>query len=202
MRRWSVKKTALLCYFAVVALWIVRGFFFFGYDRLFTESKEITIQPQMLQGIVQTETESYLTETDDPQIILSGINANVRQVVLYAGFGQEPGEMDLYYNKTAGNGFSPRYRAFGKPQEDGSYVYALFPTKAGDIRIDPGNQAGQQLQLYGVTLNPRLPLSTYFSLNLYTVAVLALVPALAVCAIYTIIELWQFAAQKLRKSRK
>lgn len=181
-RRWLLP----VCYGVFVLLWLGFGLGRLVADRLLPV-QVLELADARPVNISATEN-GYVNDTGDGQLIFEGINTKVRTVWLQAGFGQPPGEMDAYFNRVAGQGFSPKNRAIGVPQQGGGYLYRLPAGTVGDLRVDTGILPGVEFGLQSVTLNPHLPAGHYFAVNLRVVLAFAFAPPLACCAIYTIIE--------------
>ena len=67
--------------------------------------------------------------------------------------------------------------------------------------MDLGTKSENGITVADVQLDPALPVAHFLAPTLRTVVGLAALPALALCAIYTIIE-WYSAAKKWRAKRK
>lgn len=184
----KLNKGLLLCYAAYLVLWLAQGLLWFGFDRLFTTPA--LLAPSMAQTQELQPVPGGLQSTGyDPQLIFTGGLGRVRRVVLVGSFDTVPGEVDLYYTRAAGDGFSPQKRVWGRLQSNG-YAFNLPPGGVAALRIDPGNLPGVTLTLEGVWLNPRQPFWQYFAFSLRGVLAFLVLPALAYCVIYTIILVW------------
>lgn len=180
-------RPLLLCYAVFFALWLLATLAAFCIDRALPETKLILADAQ-LSGMHQTGAGLYTTESPDPQMIFLEIDTPARLILLNAEFERGPGEMELFYTRKEGPGFSTRRRAIGAPQNFG-WVYTLPPGRVFSLRADPGSFDENNLEISGITLNPRLPLSYYFGITLRRVLGFVFVPALAYAVFYIIIEL-------------
>ncbi|MDL2293695.1 hypothetical protein LJC60_03590 [Ruminococcaceae bacterium OttesenSCG-928-D13] len=152
-------------------------------------------------NLARLEDGGYLSEGVDPQLIFEGVDEKVRVLRLEAGFEHDPGELELFYTRREGQGFSPRQRVIGAPQDDGSVLFILPPGNVRALRLDPGTAGESHITIGAVTLNPRLPAAYYFVPTLGELLAFALLPALAVCLIYNIIELIDWAKNFMAKRR-
>ena len=132
---------------------------------------------------------AFISDNTDPKLIFENLHTPVRHVRLLADFATDPGEMDLFYTTKEGQGFSTRGRVVGVPQADGSFLYTLPPnTLVQSLRTDLGTAGGNAIALQEIVLNPTLPAAHFFAPTLRRLLGLAIWPALALCAIYIIIE--------------
>ena len=189
------KRIVLLCYLAFLAVWLLRGVFFFAWDRMQTP-KTLPLEEGVAEGAAFTEDGIFLTEDGDPKLVFSSVNATVRRVVVHAEYEQEPGELDLYYARKEGQGFSPAKRVGARQVTPGIYEYTLPPGQATALRIDLGTVAGNRVAIREIQLNPQAGFGSYFPLTLGTVAALGLLPALASCLIYIIIDTLQLLRRR------
>lgn len=145
---------------------------------------------------------AFTSDSTDPKLIFENLHTPVRHVRLLADFATDPGEMDLFYTTREGQGFSTRGRVLGVPQADGSFLYTLPPfTGVLSLRIDLGTAGGNAIVLREIVLNPALPAAHFFAPTLRQLLGLAIWPALALCAIYIIIEGY-LAAQSWRRGKE
>lgn len=195
---------------AYAVLWLLHGAYGLACSRLMPlvelDAAALGVGGVAVEGMESPVPGQYKTTTGDPLLViwpdaLPGAPVPVRQVQMYATFSQHPHEMELFYSRKQGQGFSIRKRVVGAPQDDGSYLYTLLPGRVRSLRIDLGSIVGNDVAISRLVLNPRLPALRYFTPTLRTFAGLAVLPALACCCIYTIIELFE-ASRRLRAKRR
>jgi hypothetical protein len=198
--RWQRNKKWLLpaCYLLLLVLWLAGGLVRFALDRAFTETR-LPLDDALSVDVVTEAEGRYRAVSVDPQLVFTA-GVPVRQVHFDASFVGDTGEMALYYAKDPG-AFSPSGRCFGRLLDGGGYLYTLPPGRYAEIRLDPGTQNDLAFTASAVTLNPRLPLFFYYSLTARSILYFLLLPALASCLIYIIIELIMlFSKQRKRES--
>ncbi|MGD9559008.1 MAG: hypothetical protein AB7V55_00185 [Oscillospiraceae bacterium] len=190
----KLKKRAGLvvlgAYGLFLLLWLAQAVFFFVGDHARTE-RTLPLSGAALENLVLQPDGSYLSMGIDPQLVFDGLDEKVRLVKLEATFERAPGEMELFYAQKPGQGFWQGRRVIGVPGVDGSVLYALPPGRYAALRLDAGTAGDNRIAITAVTLNPRLPAAHYFVPSLRTVGAFLLVPALACCVFYTIIEVLQ-----------
>lgn len=191
MLKWLKKNRGralpLLCYGLYALVWLGVALTFWVSDRARAEAS-LSLTNAEISGVSATGEDALVTEGADAQLIFTGLNAKVRLVRLQGVFGADPGELELFYTRKEGQGFSPRQRVLGVPQNDGSVLYMLPAGTVRDLRVDLGTTTGNPISGAALTLNPTLPKSHYFLPNLRDVTGFLLWPALALCTIYSIIE--------------
>lgn len=166
MKLWAkVNKGLALCYAAVLALWLAVGVAAFVYDRA-APSVSLPMEDAQMSGL-QEEGEGWYVSTDgDPQLVYEGLDMPVRRVVLVCEYEDVPGEVDVYYTRGEGQGFSPRKREYGRPLEGGGYEFTLPPGHVQDLRVDPTSLANNRMRLVSVEVNPRQSFGSYFAVSL------------------------------------
>lgn len=189
VKRLILRTTGLLalCYGLFVLVWLGQAVFFFASDRS-REPITLDITTAQLSGL-GAEGDALETQNTDPQLVFTGLDASVRLVQLEAAFAANPGELEVFYARSAEAGFETRKRVIGVPQNDGSILYALPAGQLAALRLDLGTAIGNRVQIGAITLNPHLPASHYFVPTLRTVLAFLALPLLACCIIYTIIEI-------------
>lgn len=178
------------CYALALVLWLVTGLFCFGYDNAHPPTY-LPVEEAGMQALDAQGQGWYLTRDEDPQMVFEGLSTGLRRVVLECEFESPPGEIDLYYCRPGDEGFSASRRVWGRLMEDGNYEFLLPVGQVTALRIDPGSIAGNRVKLLGVQLNQAGALAAYLLPNLRQGLGLATLPALAYCAIYIIIEIFQ-----------
>ena len=182
----NTKKGLLFCYVIMAFFLLAWNVFYFAYDHAQAESAPAVTGTENLAD----EGNGWYTSTSsDPQLLLAGLDTGVRRVVLQCEFEQPPGEVDLYYMREGDAAFSPGQRVWGRPLEGGGYEFLLPPGRVTALRIDPGNAGGNRVLVSEVILNGQQPVWLYFVPSLRGVLAFALLPALAYCAIWAIIEI-------------
>ncbi|MFV0413883.1 MAG: hypothetical protein ACK5L3_11580 [Oscillospiraceae bacterium] len=187
------KAVLLLCYAVFLAAWLLWQLFCLGYDKAYSAEVQLAVGTAAIEGLESLPPLSgglYLSTGEDPQIIFTQLNTPLRRVVLQCRFPSPPGEVALYYMRPGEAAFSAGQRVFGRLLGNGSYEFVLPPGRVAALRVDPGNQSGMTMQLDGVVLNPAVSVWRYFLPGLRGLLAFALLPALACCAIYTIIEVF------------
>lgn len=196
----SVRKAAVSLYAAALVLWLGGSLFHMGLDAT-RKTQSIPLESLQMQDIQPAGDNTFITTSGDAQILIENIDSRARLVLLQAEFSQKPMEMELYYTRKPQQGFSPRHRVTGQPLPDGSYLYRLPAGHIQSLRLDPGTASDNQFVLEAILINPSMPAGFYLRPTLRTVMGLLLWPALALCAIYTIIE-YDFALRVFRKKKK
>ncbi|MDL2219588.1 hypothetical protein LJC04_04575 [Ruminococcaceae bacterium OttesenSCG-928-O06] len=181
-------RLLLLCYAVFLLAWGVGGAVHMPGDAR-RQPQALSPGEAEMHNLALAQDGSFVTEGIDAQLVFSGIDAPVRTVRLRAAFAWDPGEMELFYSRKEGQGFSVRQRVIGVPQNDGSWLYTLPAGQVHALRLDPGTAGGNTVVIDELVLNPRLPAHSYFGLSLRWLVTMAVVPALACCGFYTIIEL-------------
>lgn len=190
MTHWARKHSkwvVAVLYAAFVLAWLAQALFFYEGDRM-REQAPLQAAAARLEGLDGAGEGAYVSTGVDPQMIFEHVDHPVRQVLLTVSFTAYPGEMELFYTHTPGEGFSARRRVIGVPVQ-GGWLYTLPAGQVAALRLDLGTVSANTAQVGGITLNPRLPASHYFAPTLRTLALLLALPALASCAFFTIIEL-------------
>lgn len=202
MKKIKLNKKTLLpaCYMTYLLLWMAVQLVYFIGDGLRPE-QPLDAALASVENMTIAGDGLFVTENTDPQLIFTGLDTRVRLVQLSADFSITPGEMELFYSKNPDGGFSAAKRVIGIPQADGSYLYRLPAGRVGSLRIDPGTAGGNEIRIRKILLNPYLPAAAYFVPNLRDIFAFAVLPALALAAFYTIIEII-LAAKNRVKSRK
>lgn len=198
MKRGGAARVLLVCYGGFLALWLCGGLLSFALGRGFGEA-ELPLEAAVPANLVVLEAGGWAAENEDPQLVFEDLDANVGRVRVRAAFGREPGEMALFYTRKAGQGFSPRKTVYARPLGGGVYEYRLPPGHVHSLRIDPGNQAGNTLVIESVALNPRLSLWEYLAPGLRGLLAFAILPALATCVIFFIIEVLQMVRRNTQQ---
>lgn len=187
------KAVLLLCYAVFFAAWLLWQLFCLGYDKAYSAEVPLAVgmgETVGLESLPPLSGGLYLSTGEDPQIIFTQLNVSLRRVVLQCHFSSPPGEVALYYMRPGEAAFSAGQRVFGRLLNNGDYEFVLPPGQVAALRIDPGNQSGMTMQLEEVVLNPTASVWRYFLPGLRGLLAFALLPALAHCAIYTIIEIF------------
>lgn len=200
LKKWRRWLPAAL-YAGCALVWLCGGLLGLAQNR--TGATQVLLpSAAATEGLLYGNGNMYVSENEDPKLIFEGIGHGVRYVRLNATFTADPGELDLFYTTKPGQGFSVQKRVIGAPQADGTYLYTLPPfTTVQALRIDLGTKRDNGITVADVQLDPALPAAHFLAPTLRTVVGLAALPALALCAIYTIIE-WYSAAKKWRAKRK
>lgn len=177
-----------LCYGLWVAVWLCCALVHFVGDGLRAEQGLIP-QEAAPADIQQMADGTWASASIDPQLVWEGLNAEVRTLRLRADFTLAEGEMDLFYTRKEGQGFSLNNRVIAVPQQDGSYLYTLPAGNVHSLRLDMGNANENTITIHEITLNPQLPAGQYFVPTLRDIVAALAVPGLACCAIYIILEI-------------
>lgn len=99
------------------------------------------------------EGDTFETETDDPQIILSGINDYVKNITIHFGDKiQKDVILQIYYSSSAG-GFTPDQMYTENINKGSETVTFDIERKVSDLRMDIGTEKGIQLQLENMVVN-------------------------------------------------
>ncbi len=180
-QRFPTKKWAIILYSACIVLWLCIAFVHFISDSFHpATSLDFTMaEPVFLSAL---EDGTFITDNTDPQLIFNDVNTNVRLVRMKANFEIDPGEMELFYTRSAQQGFSLQNRIIGSPQSDGSYLYTLPFGNVHSLRIDIGTSGGNNVDISFIELNPFLPFTHYFVPNLRDLLSLLICPGLLLCA--------------------
>lgn len=195
-------RKLVLALYAVAALWwLGQGLFWLWYEGG-QPPVTLNLESAGLQEVEKTGEGQYAVLGGDGQMILEGLNARGGRLWLDGSFANPPREVDLYYQKAGQAAFSVKQRVFGQPQEGGGFVYRLPPGNYTALRIDTGTEPGNTLFIKKLVLHPAQPFYAYFGLSLRGVAAFLLVPALASCSIYTIIEWIQYGKNRRTAGRK
>lgn len=189
---------AFCCYGLFLALWLGVSLLRLAGDSMRTQQP---LEPAgaRLENLTAEPNGTLTSQTVDPQLIFEGVEQKLRLVRLEADFKQDPGELELFYTRKEGQGFSMQKRVVGVPQNDGSILYSLPPGKVRDLRIDPGTAGNNTITIHAITLNPKPGAGWYLAPSLRLAAAFLLLPALALCLIYTIIEGAGFLEKQRRK---
>lgn len=191
MKHKNATRILLLCYAGLLVCWLLAGVALFVYDRS-APTTVLTPQQAQLVQLAWQEDGTLLTTGGDPQLIFENVQVPVRAVQLQAEFANAPGEMDAYYTRKAGQGFSPTKRSYGYLQQDNTYWYSLPPGNVESLRVDLGTAAGNQITLTAVVLNPQQPFLAYILPSFGNLVAFVVIGALAGGFIYTIMELIQY----------
>ena len=190
----------LLCYALALAAWLCLGAWGLASDMLARSGGRLC--PQTLHAAdfalvdldltdtaldVETgqPTETLVTTSGDPQMILEDVSAEVvRTMRIYARYDGAAREMCLYYTTRADEPYSQDRRVFPAQQADGSYLYTLPRGRLYALRLDPCSpDEGKTvtLTLEKITLNADA--AHYFLPSWYQLFCLALYPALGAAAL-------------------
>jgi hypothetical protein len=180
-------KLPFVCYGVFTALWLLLAVWRFAADRM---QPPLPLAPAAaeLVNIEALPGGGCRSVSVDPQMIWRGLDEEVRQVSLRAAFEMHPGEIELFYIRRDGQAFSAKNRVIAAPQPDGSWLFRLPPGRVASLRVDLGTVNRNTVTIAAVALNPRLPAAAYFVPDLRDILALLILPALACCIIYTIIE--------------
>ena len=203
-KRRALRKTwvVALCYGAFLALWLLLALVRFVGDSARNET-QLTLDAATVQNLLPLHIDGvgagFISENEDPQMMFEPIDERVRLVRFSAQFMREAGEMELFYTRKEGQGFSVAKRVIGVLQSDGSYLYALPAGEVHALRIDPGTQGGNEMIIDAVTLNPKLSPSYYFVPTLRDVMAFIIWPALWLCILWALLPLWRKAKAAVQK---
>lgn len=197
MERFSTWKKIAAFYGVALILWLAFCAARLAIDRSY-ETVVLDAAAAEAVGLEPQGGNVWVSVTDDPQFVFENLGHKIRAVEVEMRFAKHPGEMALYYAKEPGQGFSAQKRAIGVPGDPESYRYTLAPGRYEVLRIDPGMQADNTIEVLSITLNPQRPAGWYFTPSLREGLALALLPALAYCAFSTIIE----GVNRLSNARK
>lgn len=190
-------RLLLALYIVCIAGFVLHGCFCFAYERLQGETRLPLASATMEELELVTEGEhagSYQSLGGDPRMVFDNLDTGIRRVVLVGRFNQEPGEMDLYYTKKEGQGFSPKKRVWARPIP-GGYEYLLPPGRYHSLRLDAGASEQNLLTAGELLLNPPQPLWRALLPTLRQALGLLVFPALASCVFCFIIEVLQVRRQ-------
>lgn len=192
---------ALFLYFIFAIIWFLQAALCFLQNQLSAELV-LDFAAAQSENMAFSAPASFLSESEDPKLIFENLNRPISQIILEAKFEKDPKEMDLFYTNKEGQGFSVKKRVIGRPLAEGKYLYIL-PKKmfVKDLRLDFGTLSNNKIEIIGIWLEPSLPARHFFVPSLRQLVGFAICPALALCAIYTIIEAY-LLAKKCRRTGK
>ena len=202
LARNPVRLWLVLCA-VFVAGWLLWAGVRFACSRLMP-NLTVDLSEIGLQDVEAMADGSYVTTSGDAQLLIPLPEGGLplAQVLVEASFEGHPHEMELFYTRKPGQGFSLRKRVIGVPQQTEAYLYNLPLTgNTLSLRIDMGSLSGNRFTRTRIVLNPRLSAAYYFTPSLRGLAALCVVPALACCAIYYIMEVFS-ALRKKRQNRR
>lgn len=136
-----------------------------------------------------------VTAGSDPQLILRTPGTRVVGAAFTIHFSEDPGEVTLYYAQE-GEEFSSEKKIWGKPKNDGSYVFTLPRTRIDTLRVDPTNQPGLTMELESFTLNGARDFLSYFSFTYEDLFFFLICPGMAAAALAYVLE--RISARKSR----
>lgn len=184
-----MKRIAMVCYLSFAVAWFGLSVFNFVFDSTaaqtnldFNSAQLVEMQPAQKNG-------EFEITGGDPQLVFSGINLKARRVVLRAEFKRDPGELDLYYTKSETAGFSAAKRAWARPLEEWVYEYQLPPGTYHSLRLDMGSAGINEVLISSITLNEAAAPSWYFVPSMRDIMAFLIIPAIASCVIYIIMEI-------------
>lgn len=191
----------LFCYGLFLLFFLLRGLVFLVYDNT---RPEAPLTPSMARQVDLAEEApgEYRTLSGDGQLIFNNIRWKGRRLVVDGAFENYPGELDLYYQKEGQSGFSPKQRVWARPLAEGGYEYLLAPGTYTGIRLDTGTEGNNLFSVRGIVLNQPLPPGRYFLPTPREALGLLVLPALASCVIYTIMEWYQWWKTGRRGAKK
>ncbi|MDL2252539.1 hypothetical protein LJC49_00495 [Ruminococcaceae bacterium OttesenSCG-928-I18] len=175
------------CYALLLLCWLVRGGYLLFYDGTHA-AQDLPLAKAELVEVEQAGKGEYLTLGTDGQLVFEDLDLTGRRVVLEGEFEQYAGELDLYYKKADQSDFSVNQRVFARPLTGGGYEYLLPPGHYTGLRLDTGTEAGNTLRVEALTFGQGDPAHAYFVPSLCEGLAFLALPALASCAIYTIME--------------
>ncbi len=193
------KKWAIILYCACVVLWLCIAFVHFIGDGLHPAT---SLEPTAAEPVFLSVSEhgTFTTENTDPQLIFTDINTTVRMVRLKADFDIDPGEMELFYTRSAQQGFSLQNRIIGSPQSDGSYLYTLPIGEVHSLRIDLGTSGGNTVDISFIELNSSLHFTYYFIPTLRDLLAILIFPGLLLC-VFSLFHPFSFKLASFIKSK-
>ena len=182
-----VKNLVAVCYLLAAVLWLAQGCFWLFYEGG-QQPLKLDLAAAQTNELEMLGRGEYATTGGDGQLIFEGLDVTGGRLWLDGEFEQYPGELDLYYKKQGQESFSLKQRVFAKPLPKGGYEYHLPPGRYTALRLDTGTEAGNTVQVRAVTLHPARQVRGYFIPSIRNIVAFLTLPALASCAIYTIME--------------
>ncbi len=198
MSRKGVKWLVLLCYLLGFLVWLGHAIFVLFYEAALSPLI-LDTEAAQLQEVQPYGANGFSVEGGDGQLRFEGLDIYAGRLWLLGEFSEEPVELDLYYKKPGQTEYSVKQRVFARPLEGGGYEYRLPAGHYTGLRLDTGTQPGNKLAVRALVLNPPAPWYAAFALSPRSLAALLVLPALASCAIYTIMELYLYAKKRWAK---
>ncbi len=183
----AMRKVVLVLYVAAAVWWLGQGAFWLLYEGG-QPAQTLDLDAAVLHEVEKQGEGRYAVLGGDGQLVFEGLQAQGGRLWLDGSFQNPPREVDLYYQKTGQAGFSVKQRVFGRPLEGGGFEYRLPPGNYSALRLDTGTDPGNTLLIQKLVLHPPQALYQYFGVSLRGLVAFLLVPALASCLIYTIME--------------
>ena len=199
MKQWwkqHADPIPVLCIGLCLALWLGGGVWRWGSDlaaRAGGQLAPFTLTAQDLTpvNLHATGTNTYQTETEDPQLLWENPDGRrIRSLTLTAAFSAATREMCLYYTTAPGEDYSLQNRVFPTVEPDGSYRFVLPQTPVASLRLDPCSPVvGQpmELTLESLAFNGPVPVWQYFAPGWAGLMQAVLYTALA-CALLCIVR--------------
>ena len=200
-----------ICYGAVVLVWAIVCTVFLVTDVLSRNSG--TLSNQMLQpeafSVVDLEIQpdgTYLSVSEDPQMILDVSGQQVRTVRLKAtyaknGDADDPYEVGLYYVAPgevdeAGNFLFGEHKWVRPVRlEDGSYLFTLPRTQVAAIRLDPASRE-IAVDFEEIQINQPASWLSYYNPGWAGLTMLLVLPALLTAGLRWLLDAgWYIYAQ-------
>lgn len=166
----AIKNTplALLCYLAVVCLWLLACSFCLVQDTLLRSGGSLKTQSLQAEDFTMNEMQlqkdgSYKTTSDDPQMHLA-ISGGIRTLRFYASYtnASNPLEICLYYTRSQTAAFSNTMRVWPILQGDGSRLFVLPRGNIAKIRLDAAS-ALTHITFGKIIINEAQPPAFYYN---------------------------------------
>ncbi len=190
----------VVCYMLATVLWLIEGLLAFLYEGGLPPLNVGLSQAQFV-GVQPLQEDHYFVSSTDGQIILEDFEMLGGLVHLDGEFLNYPGELDLYYKKVGQSEYQTNQRVFAFPMEGGGYGYRVPLGTYGGLRIDTGTEADNVLVAESLVLHPQRTPWEYFQFSFRRLLVLLVLPPIASCLIYTIIE-WYKLIKKQKREKK
>ena len=206
-QRWVARlkkiKIPVYCYLLAVIIWLATSAVACIGDAISHANGSLSEQSLVPADFALYDMElqpdgSYLCTSDDPQMILSSLDGQVRTLRFWADYSGYSFEMNLYYTTSPGpeqNGgrFGETRRVWPVEQEDGSYLFTLPRQTMYALRLDPASApASQELTITfeGILLlNEPVSTLSYFNPGWAGLATLLILPAFLAALVRWLLDL-------------
>lgn len=193
-QRWAARlkkvKIPVYCYLLAVIIWLIVSAVSCIGDGISRANGSLAEQHLAAEDFALYDMElqpdgRYLCTSDDPQMILSSLNGQVRTLRFWADYSGNSFEMNLYYTTSpdperSDGRFGETRRVWPVIQDDGSYLFTLPRQTVYALRLDPASApASQKLKIdfNRIIVNEPTSALSYFNPGWAGLVMLLILPA-------------------------